>query len=86
MSKAFSLPRHVLAGSGVRRPESDLLASIVVASPANAQLEPEPIPQEWILDGPGRAQQAFGKEPGLDVFFGGLGVHARPISLALWPG
>jgi|SRR5579863_890916 uncharacterized cupin superfamily protein len=51
MSKAFSLPRHVLAGSGVSRPESDLLRSIVMASPANAQLDPEPIPQEWILDG-----------------------------------
>lgn len=32
-------------------PESALLRSIVTATPANVELAPEPIPQEWILSG-----------------------------------
>jgi uncharacterized cupin superfamily protein len=31
--------------------ESALLRSIVMATPANVDLEPQPIPQEWVLSG-----------------------------------
>lgn len=52
MSKVVSLSPDVSvehAGNG--HPESALLRSIVMAVPANVELSPEPIPQEWILSG-----------------------------------
>jgi uncharacterized protein len=36
--------------------ENTLLKSIVLATPANVELEPDPIPQQWILSGSPKAR------------------------------
>lgn len=51
MSKAVSLPENVAVGNANELTESALLGSIVMVNPANVELTPEPIPQEWILSG-----------------------------------
>lgn len=52
MSRVVSLSRDAsLDRTGDGQPESALLRSIVMASPANVELNPEPIPQEWMLSG-----------------------------------
>jgi len=52
VEKVASLSRDASADrSGVGQVESTLLRSIVMATPANFELDPEPIPQEWILSG-----------------------------------
>ena len=52
MSKAGSLSRAAsIDATGGGQPESALLKSIMMADPATIELAPEPIPQEWILNG-----------------------------------
>lgn len=52
MSKVVSLSRDASGEhTGDIHPESALLRSIVMATPASVKLDPEPIPQEWILSG-----------------------------------
>jgi uncharacterized cupin superfamily protein len=52
VSKVVSLSRDASAEhTGDIHPESTLLRSIVMATPASVDLDPEPIPQEWILSG-----------------------------------
>jgi uncharacterized protein len=51
VSKVASLSHDASIGTEASHPESLLLRSIVMAAPASVELDPEPIPQEWILDG-----------------------------------
>jgi uncharacterized protein len=52
MSKSAALLRIPSPdGDGDNRSESILLRSIVTAAPARVDLEPEPIPPEWVLSG-----------------------------------
>ena len=51
MSKAASLSQDASASTGDKQFDSALLRSIVMAVPANVELEPEPLPKEWILGG-----------------------------------
>jgi uncharacterized cupin superfamily protein len=52
MSKAISLCRNASAEpTAAGYSESALLRSIVMTAPANVDLDPEPLPQEWILSG-----------------------------------
>jgi uncharacterized cupin superfamily protein len=52
VSKVVSLSRDAsVEHAGASHSESALLRSIVTATPANVELEAEPIPQEWILSG-----------------------------------
>lgn len=50
MSEEVSLSRDASVTSD-RHKESAVLRSIVIATPAAVDLEPEPIPEEWILSG-----------------------------------
>jgi uncharacterized cupin superfamily protein len=52
VSKVVSLSRDASVESTADAdPESALLRSVVMAQPANIELDAEPIPQEWILSG-----------------------------------
>ena len=52
MSKVVSLSQDASAErTSEGHSESALLRSIVTATPANVELAPEPIPQEWVLSG-----------------------------------
>jgi len=52
VSKVVSLPRNTSAEpAAADQSESALLRSIVMALPANVDLDPEPLPQEWVLSG-----------------------------------
>jgi uncharacterized protein len=52
VSKVVSLSRDASARPvNNSQPDSALLRSIVMAAPASVELDPEPIPQEWILSG-----------------------------------
>ena len=52
MAKEVSLSSDAAVGSASSPHfESAILNSIVMATPANVELGPEPIPQEWILSG-----------------------------------
>lgn len=52
MSKEVSLPGTVLESSkGFGCANDAMLRSVVMATPENVELDPEPIPQEWILTG-----------------------------------
>ena len=52
MSKVAALSRdRSVVGTDQGQEQSALLRSIVMATPADIELNPEPIPQEWILSG-----------------------------------
>jgi uncharacterized cupin superfamily protein len=52
VSKVVSLPHNTAAETNAgAHSESALLRSIVMTIPANVELGPEPLPQEWILSG-----------------------------------
>jgi uncharacterized protein len=51
VSKVVSLSGDASALTGEGHSDSALLRSIVMATAASVELEPEPIPQEWIVSG-----------------------------------
>jgi uncharacterized cupin superfamily protein len=51
VSKEVSLSRDASTSSKDSYPESAILRAIVMATPSAVELEPEPIPHEWILSG-----------------------------------
>jgi uncharacterized cupin superfamily protein len=51
VSKVVSLPRNTSAEPTDDPWDSALLRSIVMTVPADVDLEPEPLPREWILSG-----------------------------------
>ena len=51
MDKVASVSAVSAVPTSESHPESAILRSIVMAMPANVELAPDPIPQEWVLNG-----------------------------------